>query len=135
MVVDALVHSAKAVTCYVYHTLNRTLPPQLQTFYIDKIVQPRLYGEAGRRYQLKPYPGRVIFFKPDQGPDRSAAWHAFTQEGVEIHRIPGDHSTMIAEPGIMVLADRLRTCLEKARHDRNPVITNIELASESRVSV
>jgi amino acid adenylation domain-containing protein len=135
IVAETLVNSAKAMTCHGYHALNRTLPPQLQNFYIDKIVNAKLYSEAGRRYELKRYPGRLIFFKSEQGPDRSAPWRALAQEGIEIYRIPGDHSSIFAEPGIAVLADCLKACLERARRERDPEITNVEAPSESRVSL
>jgi len=135
IVSEALVNLAKAMTCYAYHALNRTLPPQLHTFYVEKIVHPRLYREASRYYELKRHPGRLDFFAPEQGGDRSTPWRALAEEGIEIHRIPGDHSTMFAAPGVTILAGRLTACLEKARRECNPVMTNIEVGSERQVSL
>jgi hypothetical protein len=130
----ALCNSAKMMTCYAYHAVNRTLPPQLQSFYLDRIVNARLDREARRHYALKPYPGRVIFFTVHQGPDRSAPWRVLAQDGIEIQLIPGDRASLFAEPGITVLADRLKTCLERARRHCHRAITDVAALSEDRVS-
>jgi amino acid adenylation domain-containing protein/non-ribosomal peptide synthase protein (TIGR01720 family) len=38
-------------------------------------------------------------------------WDPLAAEPVVVHRIPGDHITMMTEPHVQVLADRLRDCL------------------------
>ncbi len=38
-------------------------------------------------------------------------WGELTTEPIEIHEVPGDHVTMMAEPHIRVLADKLKFCL------------------------
>ncbi len=33
---------------------------------------------------------------------------------IELIRVPGDHFSMLAEPHVRVLADRLKTCIDNA---------------------
>ena len=39
-------------------------------------------------------------------------WGELTTEAIEIHEVPGDHVTMLAEPHVRVLADQLKSCLD-----------------------
>ncbi len=45
--------------------------------------------------------------------DTALGWGAFSMEPVEIVTVPGTHLTMLAEPNVQVLANRLTTCLDK----------------------
>ena len=60
----------------------------------------------------------IAFFLggPDwqQQSDEAYGWNAFASEEVEIHQIPGDHLSMMNEPNIQVLGDKLRRCLESS---------------------
>lgn len=79
--------------------------------------------EAARRaregYQPQPYPGRLTLFRAARQPLRefepALGWGALAQGGVEIHEIAGTHVSMLVEPGLGVLAERLRECLDRAR--------------------
>ena len=53
---------------------------------------------------------------PDNMDDPLWGWGAFASGPVEVYQIPGDHVTMMTEPHVRVLAQRLNQCLEKA-HD------------------
>ena len=63
------------------------------------------------------YPGRVIQFWCTEMPtrsykDRRLAWSEVAGAGLEVHVIPGNHMTMLDEPHIAVLAEKLRYCLQ-----------------------
>ncbi|HZP61113.1 MAG TPA: SDR family NAD(P)-dependent oxidoreductase, partial [Opitutaceae bacterium] len=71
-----------------------------------------------RRYQLRPYPGRVViflaldsFFKltPDRDPRRY--YERLAQAGVQYVEVEGDHHAMLHHPA---LAAELRSCLARA---------------------
>jgi amino acid adenylation domain-containing protein len=49
--------------------------------------------------------------------DPTWGWGQLSAEPVEIHVVPGDHLTMMAEPHVQVLAERLRACLDNAQAD------------------
>jgi thioesterase domain-containing protein len=71
-------------------------------------------------YLPKPYNGKVTLFttkevlrwcqfKPCRG------WSEIAQQGVEVHQVPGTHLGMLGEPGVQILAAKLRVCLEAAQ--------------------
>jgi thioesterase domain-containing protein len=71
-------------------------------------------SRAWYAYAPRPYPDRITLFKAheqheDRGP--TMGWGELTPEPVEVHVIPGDHITLLAEPNVRVLAERLSTCL------------------------
>ncbi len=75
---------------------------------------------AMRRYQLQPYPGRIVFFHAS---DRDSitpahpeqAWLDLAARGVEIHEVPGNHITMNFSPHVKAIADKLTIALQDAR--------------------
>jgi len=42
-------------------------------------------------------------------------WSQLSVQPVEVHVVPGDHFTMMAEPHVQVLAERLRVCLDQVQ--------------------
>jgi thioesterase domain-containing protein len=70
-------------------------------------------GRALRRYHPEPYAGRLTIFSAEarSAPDLLAAWSTLAPAGVELHRVAGDHYTMLRPPHVAALADRLRECL------------------------
>ena len=77
----------------------------------------RTHTEAWRAYQPQVYSGRITLFRASessgdgyQEPDMG--WGRLTSGGVEVHEVPGDHISMIHEPHVRVLAERLRGCLD-----------------------
>ncbi|HEY3570221.1 MAG TPA: amino acid adenylation domain-containing protein [Thermoanaerobaculia bacterium] len=71
---------------------------------------------AFRRYVPQPYDGRITLiraegahFDPALGPD--LGWERLSPHPVDRVDVPGDHITLLAEPHVRTLADRLRTLL------------------------
>jgi amino acid adenylation domain-containing protein len=69
-----------------------------------------------RSYQPPPYMGRLVFFKPVEGPngdawDFSRGWRHLITGEFEVHEVPGDHRSMFQEPNVETLADNLTKCL------------------------
>jgi acyl-coenzyme A synthetase/AMP-(fatty) acid ligase/thioesterase domain-containing protein/acyl carrier protein len=82
----------------------------------------RLCGIARRRYRMRPFPGRVVLFRPDDlpfaelyEPDPLLGWDGMALEGIEIHELPGRHGDYMREPQVKVLAEKLVSCLARAR--------------------
>jgi len=70
------------------------------------------HNRATLRYVPQPYPGKITLFRV-QGPgDPALGWDRWAQEGVEVHEVPGEHSSMVLDPHVQVLAERLRACLD-----------------------
>ncbi|HEY7330126.1 MAG TPA: amino acid adenylation domain-containing protein [Gemmataceae bacterium] len=77
-----------------------------------------LHIQLGSEYALCPYPGRLTLFRPLESPvpvqtatDRN--WGKLA-ETVDIHFVPGLHHTMVKEPHVQVLAQKLQMCLSQA---------------------
>lgn len=51
-----------------------------------------------------------VFAQSFQKP--ALGWGELTTQPIEIHEVPGDHVTMLSEPHVQVLADKLKCCLE-----------------------
>jgi acyl-CoA synthetase (AMP-forming)/AMP-acid ligase II/thioesterase domain-containing protein/acyl carrier protein len=73
-----------------------------------------------RNYVPKVYPGRVTLFRARTRPfaERKSYdldWHRLAGGGLEIIAIPGNHSSILKEPHVRSLAQRLQACLHTAR--------------------
>jgi amino acid adenylation domain-containing protein len=71
---------------------------------------------AFRRYVPRPHDGRITLiraagaeFDPALGPD--LGWERLSPHPIDRQHVPGDHITLLAEPHVRTLADRLRACL------------------------
>ncbi|MDD9938436.1 MAG: SDR family NAD(P)-dependent oxidoreductase [Myxococcales bacterium] len=87
------------------------------------------------RYQMRHYPGTLVLFRPKLdntyvlGPDRVLdaekewVWHdnGFGQyaDAIQIYEMPGDHDSMVLEPNVRVMAERLRKCIDEADAGRS----------------
>jgi thioesterase domain-containing protein len=74
--------------------------------------------QARRRYDPRPYPGRVTWFvNSDRAPLAVPQWNEFAS-GVERFVFPGGHATIFQSPAIEVLAAQVKGCLKKAQEAR-----------------
>jgi len=63
------------------------------------------------------YDGKVVLFRcqnriDTDPPDSSRVWQRLVKGGVTILEVPGDHNTMLKEPGVRVLAEQIMTYLK-----------------------
>jgi thioesterase domain-containing protein len=70
--------------------------------------------QAARRYVPQPYGGRVDLFRAEKFAvsDPDLGWRAYALGGVRVHVVPGDHLSIIREPYVRHLGDRLRTVID-----------------------
>ncbi len=74
---------------------------------------------AANQYTPQPYPGKVTLFLAEDGvaadaEDPTIGWENLARAGVEIHWLPGDHHTMVAQPHVQQLAAQLQFCLDRS---------------------
>ncbi|MEO1337610.1 MAG: thioesterase domain-containing protein, partial [Myxococcota bacterium] len=102
--------------------------PQFQNDAIEAAFRAAL-----PRYVVKPYPGRVVLFRPKLdkrwvlGPDRfvnSERMFVYEDNGwgqhvdqMDVFEVPGDHDSMVLEPNVRILANRLRRFLDDSEED------------------
>ena len=48
--------------------------------------------------------------------DTTWGWNQFSDKEVEIHTVPGSHNSMMSEPHVKLLAEKLQNSLEQARN-------------------
>jgi aspartate racemase len=107
--------------------LGSLLPPPLRSVWEMHLEEDK-DRQGGRRYAPQVYPGRATLFWSTERPLEMyrgviEGWKGLAAGGMEFHAVPGGHLTMVAEPHIRVLAEKLRSCLEKARpHAEEPAV-------------
>ncbi len=79
-----------------------------------------LYGvniSALNGYKSKFYPGKIILFNaveddPAVIHDPYYGWPGLAQD-IQVHELPGNHDTILMEPNVRILAQKLAQCLER----------------------
>jgi thioesterase domain-containing protein len=85
--------------------------------YIQDIL--RILALAAVQYKPKPYSGPVALFRSsqpagDSNADPQYGWGGIVRGALEVHQIPGDHMSIMSEPHVAVLANRISSCLRRA---------------------
>ena len=66
----------------------------------------------------KIFPGRITLFWAMNSikdfEDNRLGWRRLAAGGLEVHEIPGNHTTIREEPNVRVLAEKLKVCLKKS---------------------
>jgi amino acid adenylation domain-containing protein len=64
---------------------------------------------AINNYSLQQSQQRVVYFRASESPERfSKAWTTWAGRGIEYHSVPGDHFTMLRQPGVRIIAELLQ---------------------------
>jgi thioesterase domain-containing protein len=69
---------------------------------------------AARRYEAPATRGRVVLFKAKDGAEElpeDGGWRALVGDALERHLLPGDHYSLLRQPAVRELAERLRDAL------------------------
>ena len=71
-----------------------------------------VHMNAGERYRLRPYPGRITVVEGQQdglAPDAVAGrWAPWARGGLDVVLVPGEHETVLQPPGAAEIARHLR---------------------------
>ena len=74
-------------------------------------------SRAMDNYKLRAYFGRIVFFAASELIDPSEIlkdtrldWAKVAKGELETYLIPGDHSTLLKEPNLRILAEKLKAC-------------------------
>jgi hypothetical protein len=70
---------------------------------------------AAKLYRPKPYAGRITVFQAtdrlSHPIDPQITWKHLALGGVDAFEVPGDHLTLVDEPHVRVLAEKLKGCI------------------------
>jgi thioesterase domain-containing protein len=80
----------------------------------DKLAVLQANLSALARYELRPYDGALTVFPAGMrsADDLSLGWKGLAAGGVDIRAVPGHHYTMLREPHVRALAEKLRASLD-----------------------
>ncbi|KYC35299.1 hypothetical protein WA1_09105 [Scytonema hofmannii PCC 7110] len=98
------------------------LPADVGLMQIQRLLQVfKANTRAMWSYKPEVYPNRVILLRPnemfsedfDNFGDHTLGWSKFVSNQIEIHTVPGNHYTILANPHVKFLAERLRNYLDQ----------------------
>jgi amino acid adenylation domain-containing protein len=114
--------NVQEVTCNLLELLHKTRKPDGENAYgglwpLEMPVRITL-RRATAKYRPRGYPGRIVLLRaiaPDGhecADDRG--WTEVAEGGLEIHDIPGKHTTIFERPHVQAGAERLAACIQAA---------------------
>jgi acyl transferase domain-containing protein/thioesterase domain-containing protein/acyl carrier protein len=105
--------TTQTTLCSGYELLGRDLPPSLHYFQVEEA-----HRRARSRYKVQPYPGKITLMRAADVRETAATrrnptlgWETLAAGGLEIHDVPGGHTSMFLEPNVSVLAETLKPIL------------------------
>ncbi len=81
---------------------------------VDPLLEFREY--AFNSYKPQPYPGRAVLFRAMEESHFSTLenWNELLLEGLDIYDIPGNHLSILQEPNVPLLAEKMRVHIDRA---------------------
>nr|MDZ8007541.1 amino acid adenylation domain-containing protein [Nostoc sp. DedSLP05]MDZ8097380.1 amino acid adenylation domain-containing protein [Nostoc sp. DedSLP01] len=106
-----------ADTTYLKHFLQTLRSDAKALFeYLPQQVHPiPITLLRASELQIKePNAGEVVN-QPELLQDSALGWNKYSSEPVDVQFVPGDHFTMMTQPHVQILADRLRDCIKQSQ--------------------
>lgn len=100
-------------------------PKQLIPYSLREQVIIERLTEGLMAYVPQPYQGKITLFSTytsrfrvsNISDDDDRGWNAVSAQGVEIHKVPGDHFNLLTYPSVLTLAEQLQLSLDQAIGD------------------
>ncbi len=86
---------------------------QAMAHYVPKYINPTRIAFF-RASEVHPWDANT-WLSDEILSDPTFGWSQLCIEPLELHSVPGDHVTMMVEPHVQILAERLRLCLQQAQ--------------------
>ncbi|MDY6950341.1 MAG: amino acid adenylation domain-containing protein [Thermodesulfobacteriota bacterium] len=112
-----LVHGLGALARKVKKKAGQSKGPLQQAGHLE-VVQSA-HSKARNRYTPQVYSGKITFFWSGEETgirsftDYRVSWRHLAKGGVEEYAVPGQHATVLREPYVQVLGEKLQVCLDK----------------------
>ncbi len=93
------------------------LPPDVTVAQMHNLFQVlKSNMQALRQYAARPYPGAITLCKASKQWDerKDLGWEGLAGGGLVTYEIPGDHYTIMREPGVTLLAEQIKVLLDLA---------------------
>ena len=77
----------------------------------------QMYENAWENYDPMPYKGRVVIIRGSKQPrgiysDPTLGWGGLIEGELKLYEIPAYHNTILREPHVQLLAEKVRECLD-----------------------
>ncbi|MBE9040482.1 hypothetical protein IQ235_06720 [Oscillatoriales cyanobacterium LEGE 11467] len=114
------------VKLYRYYLKQKTTLPK----FVQNISLSTILNVAWQEYRSQVFHGEILLFRAKNGVgiDRPArcqtedpllGWEKSATLGIELHDIPGGHTSMLQEPNVQILARKLQASLNSAVSDES----------------
>jgi thioesterase domain-containing protein len=113
----------KAIIRDLVHRKSRTKRPEQPAAIDNSFYEHRVgYRRLAYKYTVKEYPGRISLFVNDLQYrfDKYMGWKGVAREGLRVHRVSGDHDTILRVHG-KEFASLLLACLDEASAEPGPL--------------
>ena len=97
---------------------QRLLPPEVSVAQVRRYLQLHVtHIEAMRRYTPAPIACPIALIRASEAVslaprDPALGWDELTTAGLQVLPVPGNHFTILREPHVQIVAERLRACLD-----------------------
>lgn len=102
------------------------MPPELNATQVKRSLRNlKTRIHAARNYAPPPYAGKITLFRSSNVIPRYQAflerdptwgWRNMSSLPIDLHMVTGSHETMVIEPDVQVLADKLKACIASLNH-------------------
>jgi surfactin family lipopeptide synthetase A len=106
--------------------IRRGIKRRFEFLFLPKPLKEvrRVFAVAEEKFKPQVYFGSATWFRATEKGLRGADnptddWSKWVTGGVEVHEIVGDHGSILKEPDVLLLAESLRACLNKAEQERS----------------
>jgi aspartate racemase len=103
----------QAVRCTCHRLVRRELPTELRYYLVRES-----HTGAMERYRVRPYPGKITLIRVQERvdllserEDPNLGWGAFAKGALDIYDVPSDHLTILREPFVWSVAEKLNAIL------------------------
>ncbi|HEX5715571.1 MAG TPA: amino acid adenylation domain-containing protein [Thermoanaerobaculia bacterium] len=94
---------------------ERLLPPDMDLQLLERrLAVFRANVQAMQRHQVRPYRGNVVLFTPEQAPPEAPEAWKETLPQLQIEPVGGTHFSLVREPYVNLLAERMKVHLREA---------------------
>ena len=118
MTLEKVKNRLMSIYCKFYERMGLPSPQACQSF-----TDGNKKEEGNAEWLFAPkgvYPDRVTLFRAIENigfVDPDMGWSELAPGGLEIHDVPGDGSSMLQEPHVQGLAEKLRDCIDRVQGD------------------
>jgi len=108
---------------YLFDKAKKTMWRFIAKFHLNSVPSDHRiqqvktnYQKTLRRYRPKPYYGRMVLLATEANYEKNSTlgWETLAAGGLEIYKLPGDHSSYLGEQ-VQATAKQLKACLDEAQ--------------------